>query len=150
MRPMITVPLKNITTEEHKTVHFTCGVTATTRPDWTQFRWLRNGNPLTTNKKYNITTIVNPYKSNKNFRKSVLTIHDISKEDEAVYTCIVYYDRSVLNKFGINDEFSYQANASLKVVNSSEGLYICQCVYHLCNYLSCVHLQDMIHKDMDF
>ena len=116
MRPAIAVPLTNIRAKEGKTVNIDCAAIATTMSDWTLFTWLKNDDTIQSNpNKYSIITEINPDKSNRNSFKSILTIYDISEGDEADYTCVVYYDRNVLKKFGINDEFSNRTTAALQV-----------------------------------
>ena len=122
MKPIIAVPLSNIIAEEHKTVTFDCGVTATTIAGWTLFSWLKDGKVLnqSNTNKYNIITEVNHEKSN--FIKSLLMINNTSKEDEAIYTCIVCYDPKVLEKFGIHGKFCNQTTGSLQVDINNEGM----------------------------
>ena len=141
MRPMITVPLTNVRTKEHKTVNLDCAVTATTMYGWTLFSWLKNGDAIAENpNKYSNITEMNPDKSNRNSMKSILTIYDALKQDEAEYTCIVYYNPMVLKQFGIRDEFSNQTTASLQlgnvvcVVSAYVCMCVCACVY-VCVYV---------------
>ena len=120
VRPTIAVPLTVISAEERKTVNLDCSAIATTMSEWTMFSWLKNGDVIRSNpNKYSNITEINPDKSNENSLKSILTIYDISKEDEADYTCIVYYDPIVLQRFGINDKFSNQTTAALEVEQGS-------------------------------
>ena len=135
MRPTIAVPLTNVRAEEGKTVNLDCSAMATTMSDWTLFSWLKNDDTIRSNpNKYSNITERNPDKSNENFLKSILTIYDISKEDEADYTCIAYYDPKVLKKFGINHEFSNQTTAALQVEQGN--VIICVscilCVVYMC------------------
>jgi len=138
VRPTITLPFASITTQEHKTVNFDCLTTATSQPGWTMFSWLKNGDTIRPNvNKYKNITEPNPDKSNENSIKSVLTIYNISIEDEANYTCIVYYNPDVLKKFKIDSEFSDQETASLQVNLTSNvySCYVCLCVcmcMHVC------------------
>ena len=134
VRPIIAVPLSNIKTEEHKTVTFDCGVIATTMAGWTLFSWLKDGKVLNLSdiNKYSIMTKINPEKSN--FIKSLLTINNTSQEDEALYTCMVCYNSTVLEKFGIHGKFCNQTTGSLQVIIKNEGTY----VYKLLSS-SCVH-----------
>ena len=116
MRPTIALPLTDISAEEGKTVNLDCSAIATAMSEWTMFSWLKNNDTIRSNpNKYSNNTEINPDKADRNFMKSILTIYDISKEDEADYTCIVYYDPIVLQRFGINDEFSSQTTAALQV-----------------------------------
>ena len=141
MMPTITVPLTNIRAEEGKIVNIDCAAIATTMSDWTLFTWLKNGDTIRSNpNKYNITTEINPDKSNKNSFKSVLTIYDISEEDEGEYTCIVYYDPNVLRNFGINDEFSNQATATLQVEQGNSLFSGCSVLHYACIYVSTTNM----------
>ena len=143
MRPTIAVPLTDIRTEEGKTVNLDCSAMTTAMSGWTLFSWLKNGDVIRSNpNKYSNITEINPDKSNENFIKSILTIYNISKEDEADYTCIIYYDPIMLQRFGINDEFSNQTTAALEVEQSNISCLFCICsVLHqlyLCVSIVCV------------
>jgi len=121
VKPMITAPLTDITKREHETVTIDCLANATLLPGWTMFRWLKNDDNLTMNaNKYQINEGQNPDSIGGNSMKTVLKIFDILKEDEAKYTCLVYYNGNTLKKFEIQDKFSDQATASL-YVNTKGG-----------------------------
>ena len=125
MRPTIAAPLTNIRAEEGKTVNLESLVTATTMSDWTLFTWLKNGDVINSNPhKYNITKEINPYRDKI---KSILTIYNISKEDDANYTLIVYYDTDVLMQYGITGDFFNQTTGSLQVNFDNKGM-VCVCI----------------------
>ena len=129
MRPTIAVPLTDIRTEEGKTVNLDCSAMTTAMSGWTLFSWLKNGDVIRSNpNKYSNNTEINPDKSNENFIKSILTIYNISKDDAADYTCIVYYDPIMLQRFGIYDEFSNQTTAALQVEQSN----VISCLFVYC------------------
>ena len=134
VRPTILVPLTNISAEEGRTVNLECLVAAITMSGWTLFTWRKNKDVINSNPhKYNISKEINPYGDNKNSIKFILTIYNISKEDEANYTLVVYYDTYVLEQNGITGKFLSQTTGSLQLVDiDNKGSCISMFVYHPC------------------
>ena len=112
-KPKITVPLNNVRTKEGETVVLESLVTAVTISGWMLFTWKKNDHVINSNPhKYNFTTEINPY---NNSIKYLLTIHSVSKEDDANYTLIVYYNADILKQHGITGDFSNQTTGVLQV-----------------------------------
>ena len=92
---------------------------ATTIFDWTSFSWLKDGDTIVTNpNKYRNSAEINSFNNSINV---MLTIYNVSIEDEGNYTLIVYYDSKTLKKYGITGEFVNQITGSLQVDTDNEG-----------------------------
>ena len=127
-KPVITAPpSRHLSIVKGNTAELRCVVNASSLKSLTNFKWLKNGDNLMSDEKYNITQHQIPDSEDKNVLESILRIFNFTKQDTGKYSCFVYYDPDVLEQLHIitdGENLSDEANTYL-IIAGKHIAFVC-------------------------
>ena len=117
VRPTLIMGPTSVAVKQNKITHFECRFNASVQKHLSIVEWLKDGTNIIASSKYLITIGIEP-----ELLFTELSITNVSRNDEGIYSCKCYYNTTVLDRFHINTSVVVQGLATLEL--KDQGTYV--------------------------